>query len=213
MFRRSATGAFPSGSGSVVLATGWDSPVKAASSACSRTLTMTRPSAGTRAPAARATTSPGTRSASGDLMLLAIADDMRHRRGLLPEGGEGLRRLPLGQEADERVQDDHGEDGGRLDALAQGEGHRGRRQQQDHDEALELIDENRQKRPRRFLGERVGAVPLEAAGRLDAAQAALGLGVDAPAHLVSGQRVPRFGVLGNGRPHAARSLHEEHRHR
>ena len=137
----------------------------------------------------------------GDLMLLAIADDMRHRRDLLPEGGEGLRRLPLGQEADERVQEDDGDDGGRLDALVQGEGHRGRGQQQDHDEALELIDENRKKRPRRLLGERVGAVPLEAAGRLDAAQAVLGLGVDAPAHLVSGQRVPRFGVLGNGRPH------------
>ena len=73
--------------------------------------------------------------------------------------------------------------------------------EQDHDEALELIDENRKERPRGFLGDRVGAVPLEAAGRLDAAQAALGLGVDAPAHLVSGQHVPRFGVLGNWHPH------------
>ena len=81
----------------------------------------------------------------GDLVLLPIADDVGHRRDLLPEGGERLLRLPLGQEADGRVQDDDDQDGDRLDALAQGEGHRGRRQQQDHDEALELIDENRKK--------------------------------------------------------------------
>ena len=68
--------------------------------------------------------------------------------GLLLEGGEGLLGLPLGQEADERVQDDDDQDGDRLDVLAQREGHRGRRDQQDHDEALELVDEDREGRPR-----------------------------------------------------------------
>ena len=134
----------------------------------------------------------------GDLMLLAIADDLRHRRDLHPEGGEGLLRLPLGHEADERVQDDHGDDGGRFDVLVQSEGHRGRGHQKDHDEALELVAEDRKQRPRRLLGQRVGTMPLEAAGRLGVAQAALRLGVDAPAHLGSRQRVPRFRALGNG---------------
>ena len=66
MLRRSPNPALRSSSGSHVLVTGSDSPVNAASSICNRTLSTMRPSAGTRAPAAKTTRSPGTNSPAGN---------------------------------------------------------------------------------------------------------------------------------------------------
>ena len=65
ILRRSPSAASSSRSGSAVLVTALDSPVRAASSICNRTHSTMRPSAGTRAPAARTIRSPGTNSAAG----------------------------------------------------------------------------------------------------------------------------------------------------
>lgn len=62
MFRRSATASFGVEISSHRFVTAADSPVRAASSTARFTATLTRQSAGTRSPARRTTTSPGTTS-------------------------------------------------------------------------------------------------------------------------------------------------------
>ncbi len=61
MFRRSPRGTSPVRGGSVDLAEGTLSPVRAASSICREAQASSRPSAGTASPASSSTTSPGTR--------------------------------------------------------------------------------------------------------------------------------------------------------
>ena len=63
MLDRSPRGASGSVSGAGSLSTGWASPVKDASAACSRADSRSRPSAGTESPASSSTMSPGTSSA------------------------------------------------------------------------------------------------------------------------------------------------------
>ncbi len=60
MFRRSAKGVSGARAPPACLWTGRDSPVMADSSACSSAAHSTRPSAGTKSPASKSTTSPGT---------------------------------------------------------------------------------------------------------------------------------------------------------
>ena len=62
--RRSPTGACGSATGSTRLLTGWDSPVRAASAMRKEAKEVSRRSAGTIAPSARTTRSPGTSSAA-----------------------------------------------------------------------------------------------------------------------------------------------------
>ncbi len=65
MFVRSPMDSVSSASAAVVLATGVDSPVNAASSILSAATSSSRRSAGTMVPTSRRTTSPGTSSAAG----------------------------------------------------------------------------------------------------------------------------------------------------
>jgi hypothetical protein len=62
---RSARAASGSPTPSTSLATGWDSPVRAASCTSRATASASRPSAGTLSPASTSTTSPGTSSSAG----------------------------------------------------------------------------------------------------------------------------------------------------
>ena len=80
----------------------------------------------------------------GDLPFLSLAKDVGHWHGLLAQRVQRRLRLPLGDETDHRVQDNDGQNGNCLDVFPEREGNPAGRQQQHHDEAAELVDEDRQ---------------------------------------------------------------------
>ena len=187
---RSPSGASGSGTGSGLLLTACDSPVRAASSTCSRTASMMRPSAGTRMPAERITRSPGTSSAAGIWRSTPSRTTWADRHGLLLEGGEGLLGLPLGQEADGGVQHDDDQDGDRLDVLPEREGDDRGREQQEDDQVLELRTEDRERRATAELGEAIRPELREPSGSLGLGQSACGIAPESLRSLGDGERVP-----------------------
>ena len=116
--RRSPSGA-SAATGSGDFSTGTDSPVSAASSICRLRARIRRRSAGTRSPASSRTRSPGTIASAG-------IDPRRPSRITEAAGSimvaDRVQRLlgpALLDEADDGVDDDHGQDDQRIDPMAE----------------------------------------------------------------------------------------------
>ena len=99
-------------------------------------------SAGTFAPEASSTMSPGTSRFAADLLLLAFPHDPRLGNDHLLEGPDAFLGAALLDEPDDRVEHQNGRDDDRVLVFGQGEGHR-RGDQQDVDQrACELTKED-----------------------------------------------------------------------
>jgi hypothetical protein len=74
--------------------------------------------------------------------------------------------LPLGHEANQRVDDKDGRDSGGLEAIAEEQGDDGRRDQEEHDDAGQLVAEDDQRGHRCGRRQTIRAEAQEARGRL-----------------------------------------------
>ena len=86
---------------------GSDSPVSAASETRRSMVDTSRASAGTRCPAVTSMTSPGTSVCGVDQPQLSLADNSRARDVEIEQRLHRAAGAPLGQEADERVDDEY----------------------------------------------------------------------------------------------------------
>ena len=97
----------------------------------------------------------------------AVANHARARRRQRTQRRHGLLGTPLLRESQDGVQHDDGEDGGRLDRLADHRGdHRGHDQHADH-EVGKLSREHREHADRRGLRQQVRTVALQPVGGLE----------------------------------------------
>jgi hypothetical protein len=124
---------------------------------------------------------------------VAPPTDERAGHGTTAQSGERPTGAPLRPEADDRVEDEGGQDRDRLDAFAQAPGDgRGDQQQQD-DQAPELIEQEPPEWLLRMLADSVRTDPGESAARLEAGETGLGVGVEELDDLSDVQGVPLRG--------------------
>ena len=87
----------------------------------------------------------GHQSLGGNLALSTIAEHTRDGHRALAQSRQGTRRLPLRDEADDRVEHDHDQDCAGFDQLAERERDCGGSEQQPHDQAFELVCDEHQR--------------------------------------------------------------------
>ena len=134
--------------------TGNDSPVRAASSTLRLTASMTRASAGTRAPASRRTHVARHQLARRDVLLLAVAQHGRHGCGHSAQPLDGALGAVLLHEAEHHREEHDDRDGDGLQGVAQQRGEADGDQQDQDQDVLELREEEA---PRGDLGRRLSS--------------------------------------------------------
>jgi hypothetical protein len=115
---RSASGA-SIGAATALLTAEKASPVRSASAAARWCVSHSLASAGTRSPVAEDDQVAGDEIRGEDPSLDAVAEDQGAGRGDLPEPRQGPLRPVLLDEAERRVDDDDGEDHGRIQRVPQ----------------------------------------------------------------------------------------------
>jgi hypothetical protein len=112
--------------------------------------------------------------------------------GLLAQRIQRRLCLPFGEEADDGVQDDDDQDGHRFDAFSQRQGHAAGRKKQQHDEAAELVQEDRKAGARLDRRQSVGTVLRVPPRRLGPGQAVRRAGSKALRRLFDRECVPGY---------------------
>ena len=135
--------------------------------------------------------SPGTSSRAGMSRLHAVTDDLCVGRGHLLQGSQRLFGLRLLHHAEHRVEHDNGHDRDRIDDLTQQKRHDRRHDQDDHEEVIELGEQQLQEARARALRELVGPVLFKTGAGLLAAQAQVQMGLHAFNRMVDREGVYR----------------------
>ena len=111
--------------------------------------------------------------APGNRQLLAVADDLRLRRGHLLQRRQRLLCLGLLNHTHHGVEQHDKQNGDRVDVLTKRQRHHGGNDQDDHQKILELVPQQTQKARSRSLGQFIGAKFCQPLLRLRLSQAAL----------------------------------------
>ena len=143
-----------------------------------------------RLPASSRTTSPTTRSLAGISSTLPAAPHPDDRGGQLAQGLHGLLGLVFLAEAQDRIEDEDGEDGDGVLVVAQERGGDRGEDEDDDEEGGELLQEDAPGALDVRLGQFVGAVLGQPAGRLFGAEAVARSGARLGQGLIGGDAIP-----------------------
>src|SRR5215467_9021609 len=180
MFARSPTVALAD-TGSVDLSAGTDSPVSAASSVRRFFTSVRRRSAGTLSPDSSSTMSPGT-SPSAGIRRAAPRSGLRGQH--VADRGQGLLRPALLNEPEQRVDEDHAQDDGRVEPQVRHEFDEAGGEQNIDQDVVELQQETQERPPPGRFRQPVGTVFRQALGDFSGVEACLGISVQPPHHVV-----------------------------